>query len=74
MTITTTVRRTVLVVAFAAVSGAACVPAASAHEPAAHVNHLSPHAWSEPQAALGGISLAVYVARHQARALGPVLV
>lgn len=45
-------------------------PVASAHEALASTGGGATSAWTEPIAALGGIPLAVYVSRHQARRLG----
>jgi hypothetical protein len=46
--------------------------AASAHEAREHLAGTQSTAYSEPQPALGGRSLAEYVAEHQARVLGPI--
>ena len=49
----------------------AAAPSAAAREPLTPPTSQSmTSAWAEPIDALGGISLAVYVAQHQARVLG----
>jgi hypothetical protein len=53
-------------------AGVAGAPMAGAHEPApAPTVPTTSSPWAEPEAALGGLTLAAYVARHVERVLGP---
>jgi hypothetical protein len=62
----------ITVVALTLVGVAALTPAASGREPPSSTGDLSASsAWTEPVAALGAISLAAYLADHQARRRGP---
>lgn len=62
-------RTAVSAAVLAAVATGLVVPPASAHEPREIVRLLTPTAWGEPLEALGGTTLAAYVARHQERVL-----
>jgi hypothetical protein len=62
-----------LVAAAAAVAAIATFSApASAFEPRPHPAPVNESAWAEPQPALAGVPLAVYVSRHVERIIGPV--
>ncbi len=71
MNTTTTARRAVLTVALATMCGVTLASPASAAEPHPRAAVTTTTAYSEPNpAALGGMSLAVYVARHHEHVLG----
>ena len=69
-TTTTTARRAVLTVALATMCGVALAVPASAAEPRPRGAVTTTTAYSESNPALGGMSLAVYVARHHEHVLG----
>ena len=71
MNITRTARRSALTVALATMCGATLVLPAAASEPRSSGATTTTTAYGEPNPALGGMSLAVYVARHHEHALGP---
>jgi len=53
-------------------AGLAGAPTAGAHEPAPALTvPATSSPWAEPEAALGGLTLAAYVALHEERVLGP---
>jgi hypothetical protein len=70
-TTTTTARRAALTVALATMCGATLALPAAASEPRPQSVVSRTTAYSEPNPALGGMSLAAYVARHHEHVLGP---
>ena len=67
---TTTARRAVLTVALATMCGVTLASPASAAEPRPRAAVTTTTAYGESNPALGGMSLAVYVARHHEHVLG----